>query len=326
MPVSLAYRPAPSRLRRLPRMSGLLFVLYLVIFLLGCTFINYFISSFTSTSPGDINDHEIVMAAMSSDNTSWLYEYFPDWKKNIYVVDNPMAELTVAKNKGRESMAYLTYIIDHYDHLPQHMIFIHPQRYQWHNDDPLYDNVPVIKNIQLPYLSEQGYVNLRCVWSLGCPIEIRPYTDSEREAIHAGHDYKAGFEQLFPGVPVPTEVGVSCCAQFGVTREQVRKRSLSEYQHFRQWLLDTPLNDDLSGRIFEYSWHIIFGKNPVHCPSAQECYCKVYGRCDLSCKNTGTCEGRYYMPPYSNLPKGWPEIGWDGKPRQDPPQQQPVGQ
>lgn len=51
---------------------------------------------------------EMVVASMESDDTSWLSEYFSDWSRSIYVVDDKKAPLTVAKNKGRESMVYLT--------------------------------------------------------------------------------------------------------------------------------------------------------------------------------------------------------------------------
>jgi hypothetical protein len=51
---------------------------------------------------------EMVVASMKSDDTSWLPEYFPDWSQSIYVVDDKRAPLTVTKNKGRESMVYLT--------------------------------------------------------------------------------------------------------------------------------------------------------------------------------------------------------------------------
>jgi hypothetical protein len=50
----------------------------------------------------------MVVASMKSDDTSWLLEYFPDWTKSIYVVDDKHAPLTVTRNKGRESMVYLT--------------------------------------------------------------------------------------------------------------------------------------------------------------------------------------------------------------------------
>jgi len=51
----------------------------------------------------------VVVASQRTENATWLSTYFPDWEKNIYAVDDPTAELTVPKNKGRESMVYLTY-------------------------------------------------------------------------------------------------------------------------------------------------------------------------------------------------------------------------
>jgi hypothetical protein len=51
----------------------------------------------------------LVVASMKGDNTSWLFGSLPDWHKSVYVVDDRKADLTVVKNKGRESMVYLTY-------------------------------------------------------------------------------------------------------------------------------------------------------------------------------------------------------------------------
>ncbi|KAJ9302949.1 hypothetical protein DTO271G3_323 [Paecilomyces variotii] len=260
---------------------------------------------------------DLVVASMTKDDTSWLFEYFPDWHKSIYVVDDEDAELTVEINKGRESMVYLTYIIDNYDNLPDNMLFIHSLRYQWHNDDPYYDGVPMLRNFQIPYLEAQGYVNLRCVWNLGCPSEIRPFHDTHREDVHAGEYFKTGFMELFPESEVPEVVGVSCCAQFGVTKWKIRERPKSDYEHFRNWLKTTDLTDELSGRIMEYSWHMIFGMEPVHCPDVAQCYCNVFGLCNLNCDGPDSCDNRYILPPYSTLPKGWPYKGWDGE-DQDP--------
>ncbi|KAL6708546.1 hypothetical protein ACN47E_002527 [Coniothyrium glycines] len=260
----------------------------------------------------------IVVASQGAENATWLSEYFPRWELNHYRIDDPHAKLTVPMNKGRESMVYLTYIIDHYDTLPDNVLFLHPNRYQWHNDDPDYDGLPMLRHFQIPYLEQEGYVNIRCAWSLGCPHEIKPLEEEgeHREAVHAGGAYKKAFEHLFPDEPVPAAVGVSCCAQFAATKERIRKKNKSDYIKYRQWILDTDLPDSISGRVFEYSWHMIFGKKPVHCPRAEDCYCKVFGMCKLLCTNEGSCEGQYSLPPYSSLPKDWPLIGWDGKKRE----------
>ena len=234
-----------------------------------------------------------------------------------------------------------SYIIDNYDKLPDNVLFIHPNRYQWHNDDPDYDGLPMLRHLQLPFLEEQGYVNIRCAWSLGCPAEIKPLAEEgeHREAVHAGGDYKWAFQTLFPDKEVPKEVGVSCCAQFAATKEKIRERKKEEYVRYREWLMNTELADSISGRILEYSWHsksctsswvsvvrthtlvpelmiaVVFGKEPVHCPSTKECYCKVFGLCDLTCNSPGSCEGRYILPPFATLPGGWPIVGWKGEPR-----------
>lgn len=52
----------------------------------------------------------------------------------------------------------------------------------------------------------------------------------------------------------------------------------------------------------------------MYCPSAADCYCKLFGECDLKCKEM-QCEGRYILPKYSNLPEGWPQFGYAGEDR-----------
>jgi hypothetical protein len=115
----------------------------------------------------------------------------------------------------------------------------------------------MLRRFQIPYLEQQGYVNIRCAWSLGCPAEIKPLAEEgeHRESVHAGGDYKRAFQILFPGREVPKEVGVSCCAQFAATKEMIRGRKKEEFVHWRQWLLETKLHDSISGRVMEYSWH-----------------------------------------------------------------------
>lgn len=78
-------------------------------------------------------------------------------------------------------------------------------------------------------------------------------------------------------VPVPTEVATPCCGQFAVARWQVLKREKSEYERYRKWLMETELEDAESGRVFEYMWHIIFGRDAVFCEQYETCMSAVYG-------------------------------------------------
>lgn len=104
-------------------------------------------------------------------------------------------------------------------------------------------------------------MNFRCVWTLGCPVEIQPNYEaaivSAEDESKAGPYYQKAFQELFPGRLVPDIIGSSRCAQFAVTWEKIRERPSSDYESYRSWLLDTDLADDISGRILEYSWHIV---------------------------------------------------------------------
>ncbi|KAK8154561.1 hypothetical protein IWX90DRAFT_57766 [Phyllosticta citrichinensis] len=277
------------------------------------------LGTYTATPKSRVGQKAFVVASQQTDDVDWLYTYFPDWEKFRYVVDDPKAELTVPRNKGRESMVYLTYIIENYENLPDYTLFLHPKRYQWHNDDPDYDGLPILRNFQLPYLEQEGYVNLRCAWQMGCPEEIKPYEKDDRETQqqgHAGNSYYRAFKEIFgEDAVVPDLVAISCCAQFALTRHKIRSIPLERYQHLRDWLANTDLEDRISGRVMEYAWHIFFGKDAVYCPVAKDCYCKVFGLCSLNCTGPGGCQGQYTLPPYSNLPEGWPLVGWDLQPR-----------
>ncbi|KAL1838041.1 hypothetical protein VTJ49DRAFT_3114 [Mycothermus thermophilus] len=118
---------------------------------------------------------------------------------------------------------------------------------------------------------------------------------SPSQPTRGAHVYKHAFEELMPGVRVPENVGVSCCSQLAVSHEAIRSWPKDDYVRWRKWLLKTPMSDDLSGRVFKYMWHIIFGKEVLLYPSAPQCYCDLYGLCNLKC-GMRRCEGRVAGP------------------------------
>jgi hypothetical protein len=174
----------------------------------------------------------------------------------------------------------------------------------------------MLRDLQLPHVMARGYANLRCVWTLGCPAELPLSTPATPDAdLPLSGAYPAAFYDLFPGAPLPDAIGVACCAQFAVSRSTIRWRPRDQYEHYRNWLLETDLPDYVSGRVFEYSWHMIFGMPPVSCPDVETCYCETFGRCAVECQGQDTCEGRWVYPPSASLPKGWPVIGWEKETR-----------
>ena len=219
--------------------------------------------------------------------------------------------LTTPVNKGHESMAYLTYLIDNYAHLPSTIAFLHAHRSgflnAWHVDASLHDNVAAMRTLQLPFVQENGYVNLRCKWNPGCVeshrlnrhvteevwrevfdgtstppllLDVHPPLDNgddvdgddddddeQDEAMYeaaaaAAAERGKGLLQQNP-MFFPRQVGAACCAQFAVSRNQVLRRPREDYIRFREWVTQTDRDSASSGRVMEFLWHVIFGKEAV---------------------------------------------------------------
>ncbi|KAL6707675.1 hypothetical protein ACN47E_003796 [Coniothyrium glycines] len=229
----------------------------------------------------------LVVAKTHAEDTNWIAEKLPDWPTAIYTVDNQSAPLHTKKNKGHEASVYLTYIIDHYDNLPEIVIFIHSHQKHKHGtkrdrvfEGIDYDNFESISSLKLDFVKRNGFTNLRCMTNPGCPDEIQPFRpEAERVALRPQERVMAEvWTTLFPGEEVPRVLAAPCCAQFAVPASQIRQRPKAEYERFLNWVYETPLDDFTSGRVFEYLWHVIFGKDHVHCPDQEQCYVDQYSK------------------------------------------------
>ncbi|KAJ5795328.1 hypothetical protein N7457_001927 [Penicillium paradoxum] len=219
-------------------------------------------------------DRTIILGKMSYENTDWLEDGLPEWQHAVYTVDNPEAPLSVERNKGKESNAYLQYILDNYDKLPEYMVFLHAHQFSNHVEFWEQDNVLTVQKLQLDYLRQAGYANLRCDWGPGCPDEVQPFRQAAGRTTELA--FAGAWIRIFNNTNVPETVAAPCCAQFAVTKDQVLQRPRSDYEWYHHWLMTTELDDETSGRVFEYLWHIIFGQDPVFCPTKVQCYKNVY--------------------------------------------------
>ncbi|KAL1305164.1 hypothetical protein AAFC00_002086 [Neodothiora populina] len=224
---------------------------------------------------GEKEDKVVVLGRLQNQSIEWVEAELPDWHHAIYTVDDPDAPLHTAINKGNEANAYLTYIIEHYDRLPSIIAFIHGHHRSWHTDAAKLDNGRSLQTLKLDYVRKNGYANLRCLARPGCPSEIHPWRKDKDHRTELA--FADAWQTMFNSSHVPEVIAVACCAQFAVSREQILKRSREEYIWYHKWLMDTDLEDEISGRVFEYLWHVIFGRDAVHCPPVDECYSNVYG-------------------------------------------------
>jgi hypothetical protein len=193
-----------------------------------------------------------------------------------------------------------------------------------------------------------GYANLRCDWSAGTcgsGIKAQGSVAVKLQAMTSPWDLRAvsdaalpaAFAEIFGGESESAELAsnavlrAQCCAQFAVSVDSIKQHTLEEYIALRQWLLDgqslASKDDRVVGRILSYLWHVLFIKhesvasltrtggidlgklNGFACPeSASECYCRLYGRCELQqCEQRGQCTGQYSVPKRYKLEAGWAE-------------------
>lgn len=206
------------------------------------------------------------------DNLSSIYHICPYTADAVQ--DPKSTYLQTPSNRGHEAMAYLTFIVDNYENLPSTgMVFVHGSRFAWHNDDPDYDNVSLLKQLNVsralwgPPGPSTGYWNMRCDWSAGMcnaderpqgSIETRIRATTERDNLRAVSDVAlvAALEAIFGSSTTESQgpdnqerilqtalsrkdiVKSQCCAQFVVARENIWRHSRDEYVALRQWLLD----------------------------------------------------------------------------------------
>ena len=191
------------------------------------------------------------------------------WDVYPYDVDNPNnsdPRLRMPMSKGHEAMVYLSFIIDNYHYLPWCSIFIHGHRSAWHQEG---DILPLIQGLDRVALARVGYSSLRCDWYPSCPAEMRPVhhdaivwgNETHRKSTEAA--IAGNWRLMFPYEKLPTTLASPCCAQFAVTRQTIIRRPKVVYERLRDWLMESLLEDDVSGRVLEKLWAYIFLGEPV---------------------------------------------------------------
>ncbi|KAL9117786.1 MAG: hypothetical protein Q9187_005672 [Circinaria calcarea] len=190
------------------------------------------------------------------------------WISYVYSADEePGYSLRLPVNKGREAMAYLTFIIDNYDGLPESTVFVHASSVQWHNDIVGDKTANIFKDLRLDTIQRKGYVNLRCHLSPGCPFSVFPLSPSKTDI--KVNDVRAYFADIYKELfsvtqeQVPEQIGSVCCAQFALSRDRIRNRPREDYVRMREWAIHTELDTVGVGWVFEMLWHIVFGEKPL---------------------------------------------------------------
>ncbi|KAJ6153622.1 hypothetical protein N7470_006581 [Penicillium chermesinum] len=212
------------------------------------------------------NEGVIVMGRMRDQDTAWVGAELSEYMAQLHLHRRRYPPFPATpKNKGREALPYLQFIVDHYDDLPTVCVFLHAHRNgwpeAWHTDTMEYSNVDSVRALQREFVVAEGF----------------PFRNPPKPGDTGEKYYAQAWKELFNNSDVPEVIGAPCCSQFAVSRDQILKRPLSDYQRMYDWVLNNDLPDEITSNIMEYSWHIIFGREPVFCPDVAQCYADVYG-------------------------------------------------
>lgn len=150
---------------------------------------------------------------------------------------NPIKFVDI-KNKGDEAGAYLQWIIEHYDSLPDATFFIQGHRCA---DHAKFDMAQALPNLRACFKPDQGYLDLNAYPTKGytrCTdvpaILERPIMGFKIE--HFADIWIKLFHKNFG--PMPTRMCYDGYAQFAVSRDTIRKHPLSFYKKLHKGVVD----------------------------------------------------------------------------------------
>ncbi|KAH7389567.1 hypothetical protein DE146DRAFT_619828 [Phaeosphaeria sp. MPI-PUGE-AT-0046c] len=226
----------------------------------------------------------IVKIKLEDEDTTWLRQHEPVWQhdlveiKSMYPHAHPEAH---RPDKGRITDAYLRWIIVNYNNLPETLVFLPPADTYSRDSTDVRDT---LAHLQIPFIQQSGFANLRCPTRKSrttCNDKVLDPFFPPQELRTLEAKIPKVWEELFgKGVMVPSQIATVLGAEFVVSKEQVQKRSVATYLKYWTWLNRTIMDDDSSGLLFEYIWHIVFGKDAIFCPELARCECDLYDRCD----------------------------------------------
>tara|TARA_X000000368_G_C23001654_1_gene699247 strand:+ start:782 stop:1363 length:582 start_codon:yes stop_codon:yes gene_type:complete len=173
-----------------------------------------------------------------------------DWTKNLIypytIVSRNNIPKEVAPNKGYEASAYLEYIINNYENLPDICIFVHGHRNDWHHKENIDEK---IKNLDFSY----NYYNIN---------ELKTdYLKNHIKEFSILKNYIYIFNNILNKQIIVQNIKYKPCAQFYVKKENILIHSIDIYKKLYNFLMTTNIHSFWSARFFEYLWHFIFTNN-----------------------------------------------------------------
>ena len=178
------------------------------------------------------------------------------------IVSDPRYKATKTRNHGNECTSYIRFILDNWDNLPEYVAFIHGHETSYHQKMNVFDGIKK--------MGSKSYYNFNSIcykdWERGMPgFDL---------LIHWWDEY---FKDILG--KKPEKIIGPCCAQFIVTRENIRRVPLEKWKQFWEISMDPRYDSYFSGAAFECVWGMLLGKRPaIDISSCSQC--RRYGNKD----------------------------------------------
>ena len=183
-------------------------------------------------------------------------------KSTDFLDEIPIKSVVLQKNVdvpniANEATTYLYYIIHNYDNLPNNMIFIHDENESWHHEgkitEKIYEWIEEYEENGKTYYE----VNNR-------PQIVKNFVNKTHEKF-----WNDIFQPYFGDYDKCKKVDGKCCAQFIVSKQNVRKNPKELYERYYNWLItntsgegngdeNDPYSGHETGRYAEYTWNTLF--------------------------------------------------------------------
>lgn len=229
----------------------------------------------------------VVKARLQDEDVSWLDRLFPANQRFYLVVDEKFSQLHGGRgvDKGRVADLYLQWIIERYDNLPETMIFLPPEQQSKSHAgkhvlaQDAFELRSAVLKLHTLAIQSSGFSHLRCPSPATCSNLVQPFRNPPDELRTSDESMDRAWQGIFGNKDVALDLATVPSAAFAVSRAQVQKRPEADYRRARIWLNKSKMDDDSAGRVMEYLWPVIFGRDEVYCPKEKQCRCDLYGRC-----------------------------------------------
>jgi hypothetical protein len=182
----------------------------------------------------------------------------------IYEKKSPQGKHAVHFNKGNEVSAYIKFIVDYYDSLPERVLFLHGHRVSRHQRDILTILMHFASNVSFtPLPTANRSAERPRLYTLGDYHSINHFV---WHCCRSGYLPYIRLQEQWHWLgrwlgDLPDSLLGFCCSQFVVTRAAIHRQPKEFYVEVLHQI-QTLSGEDASfefGAFFEYIWHYIFG-------------------------------------------------------------------